>query len=264
MGYNCINPYKWNTDECVEFLKHLKLERYAQVFQENEMDGESFLKMNEKDLISMGILAKGHRIRLRESIKKLRKLTKAEIRKKLQETGNFSKKLSSLVHPESSMDQNKLMSIYDNLDIVEEGNESEGSLSKRSRLTESAIMNTLSPQGKLSSDKNKFDKINGEDMCLMDLTPMRPLGPQDRSNSYDVNFKRRTFSDHDIEVGSYKPRYFDDQYEPKPRTQNELSTIHEKDLDMLNDVTVELDEDDDALGDSILVQASSSDTSVSP
>ena len=122
MGYEYDNPAKWDNDGCLTFLEHQGMSLYKSIFKENEIDGESLLKIKEKDLKIMGIQAKGHRIRLREAIKKLRKMTKDEIRRKIKEMEIKNRRLSSLVHPES-MDQ-KLLSYYDKLDIVEEKNSS--------------------------------------------------------------------------------------------------------------------------------------------
>ena len=44
------------------------------------------LKIEERDLKEIGIKAKGHRIKLRESIKKLRELTKQKLRQKISKS----------------------------------------------------------------------------------------------------------------------------------------------------------------------------------
>lgn len=125
MSNDYSNPKNWDVNECVEFLKTQDMEMYKDTFIKNGIDGECLLKMKESDLRRMGIKAKGHRIRLREGIKKLKALTKEEMRKKLrmrdeERNRKMNRKLNQLVHPES-MDQ-KLLSYYDKLDIVEEGN----------------------------------------------------------------------------------------------------------------------------------------------
>lgn len=263
MGVELVNPSKWKVKDCVQFLKHLNLTCYQQIFEENEIDGECLLQMKEVDLKGMGIKAKGHRIRLREAIKKLKQMTKDEIRKKLKESELINKKLSSLVHPESSMDQQKLLSYYDKLDIVEEGNAS----SEGSNHTESSkLINTLSPNGKLSSERN-LDRTDGTgDIAINTNNKTHMISPLKlphlalvHSNSHHI--KRRTWSDHDIEIGGHnKAKYYDDNFPPPPKLGAELSCIQEKDLDMMT----EMRDDDEILDDenldqnSVLVQASTS------
>lgn len=263
MGYEYDNPSKWTIKDVSMFLKHQKLERYDNLFVENEIDGESLLKISENDLKQMGIGAKGHRIRLREAIKKLRKMTKSEIRKKLKENEIKNKKISSLIHPES-MDQ-KILSYYDKLDIVEEGNAS----SEGSKITETNnVMNSLSPYGKLSTSNSKMNsasklEASNVDITSFGLSPMKPLTK--RSQSFEPkNLKRRTYSDNDIQMESITPKFHDDNFLVNDIKNDDLSIIQEKDLDIISEnVGVHLDELDmeDENGrncDSIIVQPTTS------
>lgn len=74
------------------------------------------MKMKEVDLKSMGIAAKGHRIRLREAIKKLHAITKQS--GESPSTQSKQEKLNQLIHPESM--SLKMFRHYNNIDIVEE------------------------------------------------------------------------------------------------------------------------------------------------
>lgn len=252
MGYEYDNPSKWNNKDCIMFLKHQNLERYEGIFIENEIDGESLLKISENDLKQMGIRAKGHRIRLREAIKKLRKLTKEEIRKKLKEQEMKNKRLSSLIHPES-MEQ-KLLSYYqlDNLGIVEEGNAS----SEGSKQTETNhVINSLSPIGKLSSN-SKMDSNNCE-IGNFNMSPMKPLIKKSVSSEYK-KLKRRTYSDNDIKMEIAAPRFHDDNF-PRNGNMIDLNTIQEKDLDLISEnVGNQIDEMEGENLDSIIVQPTTS------
>lgn len=80
MTNDSTNPKNWRLEDCIEFLKTQDMIMYKSIFEENEIDGECLLNMKESDLKKMGIKAKGHRIRLREGIKKLKALTKEETR----------------------------------------------------------------------------------------------------------------------------------------------------------------------------------------
>jgi hypothetical protein len=63
----------------------------------------------------MGIAAKGHRIRLREGIKKLKAILKENETPSAQ---SKQEKLNQLIHPESM--SLKMFRHYNNIDIVEE------------------------------------------------------------------------------------------------------------------------------------------------
>jgi len=54
------------------WLRSLDLERYAQVFQENAVDGEVLLELTAEDLRELGVVAVGHRRKLLSAIQTLR------------------------------------------------------------------------------------------------------------------------------------------------------------------------------------------------
>lgn len=120
------------------------------------------------------------------------------------------------------MDQ-KLLSYYDKLDIVEEGNsESE----ENSKHTESVVMNSLSPLGKISSGVQHIDRDNM-------LEPIAPLNIRMKSNDIS-SYKRRAISDHLIDIPDFeRPRFHDDNFEPTTN-QVKLKSIKEKELDYLD------------------------------
>ena len=74
----------WDASDVGGFLARQGMGEYGKMFNSNEINGKSLLKLTETDLLEIGVKSKGHRVTLRDSIDKLCQLSKAEIRDKLQ------------------------------------------------------------------------------------------------------------------------------------------------------------------------------------
>ena len=67
-------PQDWSLEQVVDFLRYIGLEDYTEEFQKENIDGQRLMNMSEDDMNEIGILAKGHRMTMRENILKLQKL----------------------------------------------------------------------------------------------------------------------------------------------------------------------------------------------
>lgn len=74
IGSSLNLPQEWTLEQVLDFLRYIGLEDYTDEFQRENITGQKLMGMTEEDMNEMGILAKGHRMTMRENVLKLQKL----------------------------------------------------------------------------------------------------------------------------------------------------------------------------------------------
>lgn len=128
MGTHSMDPIKWTIGDVSRFLRAIGLQDHVASFEKNSMNGKSLLKIEERDLLDLGVAAKGHRIKLRENIKNLKALAKSNIRERITRkvvrgasSPNFGSGKPQLFSKKIKADlEIKLRSYYDGVDVVQE------------------------------------------------------------------------------------------------------------------------------------------------
>lgn len=109
----------WNTDFIVKWLEFLGLEQYGYLIKEHRVDGNSLLALKEKDMVEMGIVSKGHRMKLREGIENLKKKSQPKLQA-IKIHRDYKKK-----HQYSLNSEMKLKQYYTQIEMIEEEEDDE-------------------------------------------------------------------------------------------------------------------------------------------
>jgi len=242
MSYERSNPLKWTELDCCDFLRIIGMFEYKHSFIENGIDGVTLLKVEEKDLKELGVRAKGHRIKLRESIKKLRALTKERFRKKFMPAKKELPQLMSNQLPNSI--ENKLRSYYDNLNIVEEVDQQEEEADLVIEDDEESIptikiggsgRRRVKSGSKEDASLNKSTKKSGVTKKSEITDPNAPIQLKQlvlHKSLSTPNIKRRTLSENDIFLEDTLGNNFTDDYQLSNQSRENLSIIHEREKDL--------------------------------
>ncbi len=185
--YNDLESHsieEWSHQDVVAFLEKTEMSDYRKLFVDHNITGAVLTKMTERDFRELGIRAKGDIVKIRDSVAKLKELSRHEVRRKFL---HHNKLISENLMSE------KLLSCFDfNGDKIIQENSQESSVSeasmyearKRKRAEENfpekekrfgvkdlnEDISKRSPM--LNKESSKFDKPGPK---LKDLKSKKPL-----------------------------------------------------------------------------------------